>query len=85
LTANFCRIDANHVQADFRGTFAKIIPFRYRPVLDIVHEGTDLMMIQGSKRLPLMGEFQYQATITGNSFDATYRSRRDQGFWQMQR
>ena len=85
LNAQFCRIDANHVQAKFKGTFAKVIPFRYRPVLNVVHEEPGLMVLQGSKKLPLMGSFEYNATIRGNQFSATYRSRRDNGVWQMQR
>ena len=85
LQATFCRIDSNHVQANFTGTFAKIIPFRYRPTLDIVHEQPGMIVLQGSKRLPLMGNFEYRATVTGNQFEATYRSRRDHGVWRMRR
>ena len=85
MNAQFCRVDATHVQANFRGTFAKIIPFRYRPVLDIVHEEPGLMVLSGSKKLPLVGNFQYDATVTGNQFHATYRSRRDHGYWTLQR
>ncbi|MDG1873338.1 MAG: hypothetical protein P8J27_05475 [Mariniblastus sp.] len=85
LSAQFCRIDANHVQAKFNGTFAKVVPFRYRPILKVVHEEPGLIILQGSKKLPLMGSFEYNATITGGEFSATYRSRRDNGVWQMHR
>ena len=85
LNAQFCRIDANHVQANFRGTFAKVVPFRYRPVLNVVHEEPGLMVLQGTKKLPLAGPFHYNAIITGDSFSATYRSRRDHGVWTMRR
>ena len=85
LNAQFCRIDSTHVQAKFKGTFAKIIPFRYRPVLNIVHEEPGLIVLQGTKRIPLGGSFEYNATITGDQFSATYRSRRDNGVWQMRR
>ncbi len=85
LNAQFCRIDETHVRATFKGTFAKVIPFRYRPVLDIVHEQPGLMILQGNKKIPLGGNFQYNATISGGQFNATYRSRRDHGTWQMQR
>ena len=85
LNASFCRIDSTHVQAKFTGTFAKVIPFRYRPILDIVHEEPGMMVLQGNKKLPIVGNFQYNATITGNQFSATYRSRRDNGVWQMYR
>jgi len=85
MKAQFCRVDETHVRAKFTGTFAKVIPFRYRPVLDIVHESPDLMILQGNKRLPIVGNFQYSATISGNQFNATYRSRRDYGVWSMQK
>ncbi|MFK7768534.1 MAG: hypothetical protein AB8B55_15030 [Mariniblastus sp.] len=85
LNAQFCRIDSTHVRATFKGTFAKVIPFRYRPVLNIVHEEPGLVVLQGNKKIPLGGNFQYNATISNGQFNATYRSRRDHGIWQMQR
>ncbi len=85
LGAKFRRVDSTHVRAKFTGTFAKVIPFRYRPLLDIVYEEPGLMILQGNKKLPLGGNFEYNATVTGNQFSATYRSRRDNGVWQMRR
>lgn len=85
LSAQFNRIDSTHVKAKFRGTFFKVIPFCYRPVLDIVYEEPGLMVLQGNRRIPLGGNFEYNATISGNQFSATYRSRRDHGVWQLQR
>lgn len=85
MSAQFRRIDSTQVQAKFKGTFFKVIPFRYRPVLDIVYEEPGLIVLQGNKRLPLGGNFEYNATISGNQFSATYRSKRDNGVWQLQR
>lgn len=85
LSATFCRTGPNQVQANFRGTFAKIIPFRYRPTLTIVHEEPGLVILEGCQRIPLGGSFQYRATVTPGQFRATYQSRRDQGQWNMQR
>jgi hypothetical protein len=85
LSAKFRRIDSTHVRAKFTGTFAKVIPFRYRPILEIVYEEPGLMVLQGNKRLPLGGTFQYNATVSGGQFSATYRSKRDSGVWQMRR
>lgn len=85
LSAKFRRIDSTHVRAKFTGTFAKVIPFRYRPVLDVVYEEPGLMVLQGNKRLPFGGNFQYDATVSGGQFSATYRSKRDSGVWQMRR
>jgi len=85
LIAQFCRIDETHVQAKFTGSFAKVIPFRYRPILTIVQEESDYMILEGNKKLPLVGNFYYSATVSDAGFSATYRSRRDQGVWQMSR
>lgn len=85
LNAQFCRIDETHVQAKFTGSFAKVIPFRYRPILTIVQEESDYMILEGNKKLPLVGNFYYSATVSDAGFSATYRSRRDQGVWQMSR
>ncbi len=85
LNAQFRRIDSMHVRAKFTGTFGKIIPFRYRPVLNIVHEEPGLMILQGTRKLPFGGNFDYYATVSGSQFSATYRSRRDNGIWQLQR
>ena len=86
LRATFCRLNDKQVQAVFVGSFAKILPFRYKAVLDIVHEESGMIVVRGSKRLgPLMGTFSYQATITEDRFDATYNSKRDWGKWSMSR
>lgn len=86
LRATFCRIGPTQVQAKFTGSFCKVFPFRYKAVLDIVHEEDGLIQLRGSRRLgPLMGTFYYEATITGNQFNASYRSKRDCGQWNMTR
>ena len=86
LRATFCRLNEKQVQAVFVGSFAKILPFRYNAVLDVVHEESGMIVVSGSKRLgPLMGTFSYQATITADRFDATYNSKRDWGKWSMSR
>ena len=86
LSAKFCRTDACHVQATFRGTFALVIPFRYRATLPVVDEQPGYLRMSGSKRLgPLMGSFAYDATVSGDQFNATYRSRRDHGVWNLSR
>ena len=86
LRATFCRLNEHQVQATFVGSFAKILPFRYNAVLQIVHEEDGVIVVRGSKRLgPIMGVFSYEATISGDRFDATYQSRRDCGRWSMTR
>ena len=86
LRATFCRISKTKVQAKFTGSFCKVFPFRYKAVLDIVHEEDGLIQLRGSRKLgPLMGTFYYEATITENQFKASYRSKRDCGQWNMTR
>ena len=86
LRATFCRINEKQVQAVFVGSFAKIMPFRYKATLDIVHEEEGMIKLRGSQRLgPIMGTFCYEATITGDQFKATYSSKRDCGQWNMTR
>ena len=85
LNARFCRVDACHVQATFTGTFFKVLPFRYKTRLRIVHEEPGRLVLSGSRRLPLMGEFRYRAVVTPGCFDATYQSRRDSGRWTLRR
>jgi len=86
LSATFRRINDHQIRADFRGTFAKIIPFRYPARLNIVHEEPGLMILSGRKRLgPIMGEFRYEAIITPRHFSSTYRSKRDWGNWTLSR
>lgn len=86
LRATFCRINDCQVEAVFVGSFAKILPFRYRAILDVVHEEPGMIQLRGSKKLgPIMGTFAYEATITGTQFSATYRSKRDCGKWSMSR
>ena len=86
LRATFCRMSETQVQARFSGSFCKIFPFRYNAVLKIVHEEEGLIQLKGSRKLgPLMGTFRYEATITENDFQATYRSKRDCGQWNMTR
>ena len=86
LSATFCRIDACHVRARFRGTFAKILPFRYPATLKIIEERDGRMRLSGSQRLgPLMGNFEYEITISNNRFEAVYRSRKDCGRWTLEK
>lgn len=86
LKATFCRLNKCQVQAVFVGSFAKILPFRYKATLDVVHEEKGMIHLRGSHRLgPIMGTFTYEGTITADAFRATYRSKRDCGQWNMDR
>ena len=86
LQATFSQSNPYQLEARFRGTFAKVLPFRYRAKLDVIHQEPGLTILCGSKKLgPLMGEFRYYAEITECQFNATYSSRRNRGTWVMSR
>ena len=86
LNARIRQINSNQYRAVFRGTFFKVIPFRYAAKLDVVERGPGYAKLAGGKKLgAAMGEFRYEACVQGNSFQASYYSKRDNGLWQMQR
>lgn len=86
LRATFCRIGESQVQAVFTGSFAKILPFRYKATLEIVREAEGMIQLRGSQRLgPIMGTFSYEAIITADQFEASYQSRKDCGKWTMKK
>lgn len=85
IGATFEQVGSNQVQARFRGTFAKIIPFRYRTNLDVTYQDPGLTILSGSKRLPISGRFRYYAEISNGEFTGTFSSPRNRGTWVMQR
>ncbi|MEC9091304.1 MAG: hypothetical protein VX438_01270 [Planctomycetota bacterium] len=86
LRATFCRIGKSQVEAVFTGSFAKILPFRYKATLEIVHEEPGKIQLRGAQQLgPIMGTFSYAATVTADQFVATYQSRKDCGKWTMEK
>ena len=86
LNARIRQVDSNHYRAVFRGTFFKVIPFRYSAKLQVVERQSGYTRLAGSQRLgPVMGEFGYEAVVSGNQFQATFHSKNDRGVWQMQR
>lgn len=84
LSATFCQTQPDQVQAKFRGTFAKIIPFRYRTNLNVVHQQAGLTILSGTRRLPLSGEFRYYAEIQDGCFQGQFSSGRNFGCWTLQ-
>lgn len=72
--------------ANFQGKFFKVIPFRYQMQLQVVASGEGFLELAGSKKLgPLMGYYSYRAVVQGDSFRATYSTKRDRGTFQMRR
>ncbi len=75
-----------HYSATFTGKFFKVIPFRYQMNLQVVGASDGVLQLAGSKKLgPLMGYYSYNATVSGNSFSASYRTKRDSGTFFMHR
>lgn len=85
ISATFCQTSANSMQANFRGTFAKVIPFRYRTQLNIVSQQPGLTVMSGGRRLPLGGQFNYFVTMTDQCFNGSFSSRRNRGTFVMRR
>jgi len=85
IGATFCQINPETMQARFRGTFAKVIPFRYRTNLNIASQQPGLTVMSGSRRLPLGGEFKYHITMTDQCFNGSFSSKRNRGTFVMQR
>ncbi|MCA9179548.1 MAG: hypothetical protein KDB14_34065 [Planctomycetales bacterium] len=85
LRAKFCRVDACHYQVTFCGRFAKLVPFRYAVTLRIVQDG-DTVVLAGSQKLGrLMGDYHYRATANGCVFHSNYCSKKDHGYFHLER
>ena len=85
IEATFCQVSPDSMQAKFRGTFAKVIPFRYATRLNIVSQQPGLTVLAGNRRLPLGGQFNYHITMTDDCFNGSFSSRRNRGTFVMQR
>lgn len=85
LSASICKIDDNCYQANFRGRFALVIPFRYTTTMQVTGREGDKLFLSSSRRLPLMGTFTMNAVVTPTDFIADYCSRDDKGQFVMKR
>ena len=83
LRAHIRQVDSDTYRAVFTGRFAKVVPFVYPAKLQRI-PGT-CNQYQSSTRLPLLGEYRMNATVTSNRFDATFRGKEDQGVFQLSR
>lgn len=85
IGATFYQTNSQTMRAKFHGTFAKVIPFRYRTNLNITSQQPGLTVMSGSRRLPLGGEFNYHITMTDQCFNGSFSSKRNRGTFVMQR
>jgi hypothetical protein len=74
---------AGGYRALFVGRFAGVVPFAYRADLHPVAASPG--HYASVKRLPLLGEYHMQATISGGYFRAEFAGGRDVGVFQMVR
>ncbi len=83
LKARVRQIDQDTYRALFVGRFAGVIPFVYPARLDRV-TGTD-NQYTSSQRLPLLGTYRMNATVTNSRFHANFRGGRDSGTFNLSR
>lgn len=83
LRARIRPVDDNTYRALFAGRFAKVIPFVYPAKLHRVSGSTT--QYTSTTRLPLLGTYRMNATVSPSHFYATFRGRRDTGVFEMNR
>jgi hypothetical protein len=83
LKARVRKVDQDTYRALFVGRFAGVIPFAYPARLDRV-KGTD-NQYTSSQRLPLLGTYRMNATVTSNRIWANFRGGRDSGTFNLSR
>jgi hypothetical protein len=79
LQAQFVRLAPDTYEVHFAGRFFKVIPFRYSIVMTAI-EQDGVVHLSGSQNLGrLFGTFSFSAVAASDSFDAHYRSTKDNG------
>ena len=63
----------------FVGRFAKVIPFAYRSHLTTTGFTDNAVSLAAEKKLPPLGIFRTEATVTANVFEARYSAKVDHG------
>lgn len=86
MTAAIMPCGEDRYRAEFQGRFFKVFPFRYSVTLTVVERTDEAIILGGQSYLGrIFGTFYYTATVTENSFVASYRSRKDWGQFTMRR
>jgi hypothetical protein len=83
LKARVRKVDHDTYRALFVGRFAGVIPFAYPARLDRV-AGTS-NQYTSSQRLPLLGTYRMNATVTSTRIRANFRGGRDSGTFNLTR
>ncbi len=83
LKAHIRQVDSDSYRAIFVGRFFGVVPFAYPARLDRVPGTCD--RYQSTQRLPLIGTYQMNASVTPHHFHAYFQSGNDRGTFQMSR
>lgn len=84
LHATFTKCNEKQYFVSFSGRFFKIMPFHYSVTLDIVEDDGETVKLSGSSYLGrMMGTFTYSAAATACTFNSTYSSCKDWGYFNM--
>lgn len=78
---------ADQYRARFKATFWKIFSASYDVQLSVVQTTATKTRLNGSTDLGWLagGDYEYDATVAGDAFDATYKSKADHGHFEMKR
>ena len=83
LKAHIRQLDRDTYRAVFVGRFFVVFPFAYPATLERVPGSCD--QYSSSQRLPLIGTYRMNATVTPHHFHAHFQSGNDRGTFQMSR
>ena len=83
LKAHIRQVDSDSYRALFVGRFFGVVPFAYPARLDRVPGTCD--QYESTQRLPLVGTYRMNASVTPRHFHATFQSGNDRGTFQMSR
>lgn len=73
-------------QARFTGRFAAVIPFAYRAELIPMTKQDGSTVLTSTKKLgPILGSYQMQTQVTGNTLSGQFQAAGDRGSIHMQR
>ena len=85
LKATFTKLENGNYQVDFRGRFAKIIPFRYSVVLNATEKDGKVHLTGSSDISRRRGTFHYKAEATDTNFVSSFVSCKDNGQFCLER
>lgn len=90
LKARIRQVDEDQYRAVFTGRFFKVIPFIYPTTLERIDSpstGKDETVehLSSRQKLPLLGTYRMQATVSEDRFQATFEGRRDSGTFDLTR